>query len=47
MGRVSFTGQEPQRLRSCLGSADHYLFEKSISAIIHEPVGAALGSDGE
>lgn len=47
MSRVSFTEQEPQRLCSRLGSADHYLFEKSISTVIHEPVGVALGSDGE
>lgn len=29
------------------GSSDHYLFEKSVSAVIREPVDAALGSDGE
>lgn len=51
MGRYSFTGLEPQKqcwwaawkLCSPLGSADHFLFEKSISAINHVPVDAALG----
>lgn len=28
------------------GHADHYLFVKSITIVVHEPVDAALGSDG-
>lgn len=28
------------------GHADHYLFVKSITTVVHEPVDAALGSDG-